>query len=89
MADKKFAIAILIIVILVVALIYVAVISPAIQGFVIQKQIDAQKIAVQSINQIVNQQGYIALTDDNNNSVVLIDRAILTQPNNIQQNISK
>ena len=71
MVDKKFAIAVLIIVVLAVALLYMTVINPRIQGYIISKQAQAQEGVVQAILQIVDQQGYVAL-GDGENSVVLV-----------------
>ena len=71
MVDKKFAIAVSIIVLLAIALLYMAVISPRIQGYIINKQAQAQEGVVQAILQIVDQQGYVAL-GDGEASVVLV-----------------
>ena len=71
MLDKKFMIAIGIIVILGVALLYVAVVGPKIQGYFDDKQIQAQAETVQAILQIVEQQGYVAI-GDGADSVVLV-----------------
>jgi len=72
MRDRRLTIAVVIIVLLALALVYLLFISPGINGYIVKKQIDAQQIAVDAIVQIVDQQGYVALTDSNNNSVVLI-----------------
>jgi len=59
------------IVVLALALIYVLLIEPKIQGYVVQKQVNAQEVTVQAIVQIVNQQGYVVL-GQGNDSVVLV-----------------
>ena len=71
MADKKFTIAISIIVVLAIALLYMTVVSPRIQGYIINKQAQAQEGVVQAILQIIDQQGYVAL-GDGEDSVVLV-----------------
>ncbi len=69
--DRKFFIAAIIIVVLILVLVYVLLVGPKIQGYVVQKQVDAQQSAVQAIVQIVNQQGYVVL-GQGNDSVVLV-----------------
>ncbi|MFA6022751.1 MAG: hypothetical protein WC781_01545 [Candidatus Pacearchaeota archaeon] len=69
--DKKFAVAIGIIVVLALVLVYVLFIGPTIQGFVVQKQVAAQKIAVQTIMQVVNQQGYVVLGEGNDTMILV------------------
>ena len=71
MRDKKMVIAAIAIVVLALALIYVLLIEPKIQGYVVQKQVNAQEVTVQAIVQIVNQQGYVVL-GQGNDSVVLV-----------------
>ncbi|MBS3073136.1 hypothetical protein J4477_04855 [Candidatus Pacearchaeota archaeon] len=71
MKDKKFLIAVVIIAILALVLVYVLLIGPKVQGYVVQKQISAQEVAVQTIIEIVNQQGYVVL-GQGNDSVVLV-----------------
>ncbi|OIO41437.1 hypothetical protein COU56_04430 [Candidatus Pacearchaeota archaeon CG10_big_fil_rev_8_21_14_0_10_31_9] len=71
MRDKKMVIATIAIVVLALALIYVLLIEPKIQGYVVQKQVNAQEVTVQAIVQIVNQQGYVVL-GQGNDSVVLV-----------------
>lgn len=79
MKDKKFIIALAIIVILALLLVYIVFIGPRLQGYLVQKQVDAQQDVVKTIIQIVNQQGYVVLNNENS-SVVLIDRARLPTP---------
>ncbi|HLD98427.1 MAG TPA: hypothetical protein VI815_03810 [Candidatus Nanoarchaeia archaeon] len=69
--DKRFAIAILIILILLAVLAYVLLIGPGIQGYVINKQINAQETVVKAVIDIVEQQGFVSLTDGNR-SVILV-----------------
>ena len=69
--DRKFAIAILLILILAFALVYITLIKPKIQGYVINKQIEAQGIVVKAIMNQVNAQGYVQLFDGNN-SIILV-----------------
>ncbi len=64
MKDVKFKVAIGVIVILTLALLTVVVIAPSFQGYVINKQIESQQAAVNTIIQQVNQQGYIVLSND-------------------------
>ena len=71
MKDKKLVIAVLIIIVLALVLIYVLAVKPKVQGYVINKQIEAQKSAVDTIIQIVNQQGYVVLGPENN-SIILV-----------------
>lgn len=69
--DKRMAIAVLIIVVLVLILGYVLFIGPKVQGYVIKKETQAQQNIVSAIIQVVDQQGYVSLTDGNA-SVVLV-----------------
>ncbi len=69
--DRKFAIAVLLILILGSALIYMVLIKPKVQGYVVNKQIQAQGIVVQAIMNQVNSQGYVQLFDGNN-SIILV-----------------
>jgi len=69
--DRKFAIAVLLILILACALAYVALIKPKVQGYVINKQVEAQGIVVKAIMNQVNAQGYVQLFDGNN-SIILV-----------------
>ena len=71
MRDKRFGIALLIIVLLVIALAYVTFIGPKIQGYIVAKQIQAQENVVNTILDVVDKQGYIAI-GDGENSVVLV-----------------
>ncbi len=71
MKDKRFTIAVLVIVALGIALLYLTVISPKIQGYVISKETQAQESTVQAILEIVDRQGYIAI-GDGESSVVLV-----------------
>ena len=79
MKDKKFAIALGLIVVLALALIYVLIVSPRLQGYVVNKQIDAQKILIKSMIDAANTQGYITL-NDGESSIVLINQKMLQQP---------
>jgi len=71
MRDKKFGIALSIIIVLAIALLYITVISPKIQGYVIGREAQAQENVVNAILGIVEQQGYVAI-GDGENSVVLV-----------------
>ena len=73
MADRKFKVAVFIIVILALALLYLTVIGPELQGFFVEKQVEAQQAAVGAIVQIVAQQGYVVLGNDTA-SIVLVDQ---------------
>jgi len=72
--DRKFAIAVLIILILACALAYVSVIKPTVQGYVVNKQLEAQGIVVNAIINQVNTQGYVQLFNGND-SIVLVKYA--------------
>jgi len=71
MRDKKFAIAVFIIVVLAFILLYFVVVGPRIEGYVINKQINAQQSAVNAIIQVVEQQGYVVLGDEENQIVLV------------------
>ena len=61
MRDKKFAIALVIIVALVLVLLYLVVVGPSVQGFVVNKQLEGFNLAVEQVTQQVVQQGYVNL----------------------------
>ena len=61
MRDKKFAIAIIIIILLAIALIYITLLGPRIQGYFVKKESKAQEQVINTIVQVVNQQGYVVL----------------------------
>lgn len=84
MKDKKFAVALGIIVLLVVALLYVLVVSPKFQGYMINKQVDAQKVLIKSMIDAANQNGFITL-NDGEREVVLINKKVLEQQAGEQQ----
>ena len=91
MRDKKFIIALLVIVVLAFALLYLTVINPRIQGYVIGKEVQAQENVVNAILQVVEQQGYIAI-GDGENSVVLVryqpqDQATQPVTGNVEETI--
>jgi len=71
MRDRRFAIAVGIIVVLAVALLYFVIVGPKIQGYIIAKQAQAQENVVNSLLQIVEQQGYVAI-GEGENQVVLV-----------------
>lgn len=71
MRDRKFIVAVLIILVLAIALLYVTVIGPNIQGYFIKKQTEAQTVVVRAIIGVVEQQGYVVLTDEDK-SVLLV-----------------
>ncbi|MEK6891254.1 MAG: hypothetical protein AABX03_03890 [Nanoarchaeota archaeon] len=79
--DKRLVIAVGIILILIAVLLYVLLIGPSIQGYVVQKQVNAQENVIKAIIDVVEQQGSISLTDGNR-SVVLIDRKYIISQNN-------
>jgi len=81
MRDKKMVIATIAIVVLALALIYVLLIEPKIQGYVVQKQVNAQEVTVQAIVQIVNQQGYVVLGQGNDSVVLVKSNPEQGQPN--------
>ena len=79
MKDKKFAVALGIIVLLAIALLYVLVVSPRFQGYMVSKQVDAQKVLIKSMIDAANQNGFITL-NDGETEVVLINKKMLEQP---------
>lgn len=72
MADTKFKVAVGIIVVLTVVLIFITVVQPSYQGYVVKNQIESQQEAVSAIIQIVNNQGYVILSD--NTSTIVLSR---------------
>ena len=78
MKDKKFAVALGIIVLLAIALLYVLVVAPKFQGYMISKQVDAQKVLIKSMIDAANQNGFITL-NDGETEVVLINQKVLEQ----------
>ena len=72
MVDKKFIVALAVILILAAVLLYVMVIQPSVQGYVVGKQLNAQEGTVRAILQIVDQQGFVVVSDENR-SVTLVD----------------
>jgi len=64
-------ISITIIIVLLLVIVYFLIARPQLQGYVIRKQIEAQQTAIQTILQIVQQQGYIQI-GQGNNSVILV-----------------
>ena len=87
MRDRRFTIAVFIIILLVLLLVYVMIIGPKIQGYMVRSQIEAQKSAVNTIVQIVNQQGYIVL-GDGDNAVVLVKYQIPAKQQNNQVEVN-
>lgn len=85
MRDKKFAIAIGIIVVLVLALFYIVLVGPKVQGYFVKKQIEGYNLAVGQIVQQINSQGYVVLPSGN--SFVALRRD-LTLEQQIQQQVS-
>lgn len=72
--DKKFIVAVVIIIILVLALLYLLLLRPSFQGYIVKQQISAQQSVVKAVLDVVDQQGFISLTDGNR-SVVLVKYA--------------
>ena len=58
---SKLIIAISIIVILVLVILGIVVVKPQVEKYIVQKQVDAQIVVVNTIIQIVEQQGYVVL----------------------------
>lgn len=69
--DKRFIIALLIIVLLLGILFYVLFVGPRFQGYVTKKQLDAQQTVVNAMIDIATSQGYVTLTDGNR-SIILV-----------------
>ncbi|MEM3113111.1 MAG: hypothetical protein QXI33_01655 [Candidatus Pacearchaeota archaeon] len=82
MRDKKFAIAIIIIILLTIALIYVVFLGPKIQGYFIQKDVAAQEKVVRYIIDLANQNGYVVLTTGNE-SIILVKYNASQQASNL------
>ncbi|MEM3074965.1 MAG: hypothetical protein QW727_03430 [Candidatus Pacearchaeota archaeon] len=78
MRDKKFAIALVIIIILAFALLYFTILGPKIQGYFVNQQIKAQENTVRTIMNVVEQQGFVNLVDGEK-SVTLVDIKRLQQ----------
>ncbi|MAG07768.1 hypothetical protein CMI46_03040 [Candidatus Pacearchaeota archaeon] len=74
MRDLKFKIAVGIILVLAIAVLYLTVIGPQVQGYIVRNQIQGQlagqQATVGAIINMVNQQGYIVLSDEQS-SIVL------------------
>ena len=66
------------IVVLAIALLYVLVVAPRFQGYVVNKQVDAQKVLITSMMDAANQKGYITLSDGES-TIVLINQKVLEQ----------
>ena len=71
MRDKKFAIMLGIIVLLSLALLYLLLIGPSIQGYVVNRQIEAQDLVISVIVQTVNQQGYVVLNTEQGQMILV------------------
>jgi type II secretory pathway pseudopilin PulG len=74
MRDLKFKIAVGVILVLAIALLYLTVIGPQVQGYIVRNQIQGQlagqQATVSAIMNMVNQQGYIVLSDEQNTVVL-------------------
>lgn len=77
MKDLKFIVALIIIIILSVTLAFILVINPKVQGYVVSRQIDAQRQALEIVVGVANQQGYVALDSENDKTNILIDQDYL------------
>lgn len=71
MRDKKFAIMLGIIIVLSLALLYLLLIGPSIQGYVVNRQIEAQDLVISVIVQTVNQQGYVVLNTEQGQMILV------------------
>ena len=69
--DRKFVVAVGVIVILALALIYVLLIGPKIQSFFLNTQIKVQQQTINALIQGVNQQGSVGLTDGTNQIICI------------------
>jgi predicted Abi (CAAX) family protease len=85
MKDRKFLIALIIIVVLALALLYVALIGPKVQGYVVNKQIEAQQSTVDAIVSVVNQQGYVVL-GEGEGQVILVPYQVPEQGAGLETN---
>ncbi|MFA5992744.1 MAG: hypothetical protein WC796_03495 [Candidatus Pacearchaeota archaeon] len=81
MRDRKFAIALLIIVVLAIGLVYVLAIKPKFQGYVVNQQVEAQKALIKSMIQVANQQGYLTLNDGTETVILVKYQQQAQQPN--------
>lgn len=60
-----------IIVILLLVLIYAFLLKPQFNGYVIQKQIDAQNLVLNALLTQLQQKGYVQISDPQGNSIIL------------------
>ena len=89
MRDKKFAIALTVIVVLALALVYITLVGPKIQGYIINSQIEAQQEVVNGIIQFVNQQGYIILGQGESAVVLVRSPELEQQLQPVQQQVQQ
>ncbi len=71
MRDKKFLVAIIVIVVLALVIFYLTFVGPKIQNYITTQQNLAQENIVRTIMQIIDRQGYVVLGDQNN-TVILV-----------------
>jgi len=63
---------IVVIVVLILALLYILVVAPKVNGFVIEKQVDAQRQVIAAMIQSLNQNGFVQISDDQGNTITLV-----------------
>jgi type II secretory pathway pseudopilin PulG len=80
-------IVILIVIILLLAgfLLYILVIQPKFNGYVVEKQVDAQRQVISALIQSVNQNGFVQITDASGNTIVLVPAQPTQPPQNPTQ----
>ncbi|MDO8467851.1 MAG: hypothetical protein Q7S56_02805 [Nanoarchaeota archaeon] len=63
---------VLVILVLVAVVAYIFLIAPSINGYIVNKQIEAQQILVSTIIQQIQAQGYVQIPVSSNESLVLV-----------------
>ena len=71
-AGKVIVVLILVILILLGVIAYTFVIRPTVNGYIIQKQTDAQMMVVNALLQSIQQNGFVQITDTNGNVITLV-----------------
>jgi len=70
-AGKVIVILIIVILVLIGILAYIFLIRPAVTGYITQKQVEAKDVVLNSILLQLQQQGFVRITDQSGNSIVL------------------
>ncbi|MEK6895185.1 MAG: hypothetical protein AABX48_01565 [Nanoarchaeota archaeon] len=83
-SGKVVFILVLVILVLVAVVAYIFLIAPSINGYIVNKQIEAQQILVSTIIQQIQAQGYVQIPVSSNESLVLVPY----QPGQTQGSVS-